>query len=186
MKQFLLAAAAAAALMACSPPAQQAETPPAEPPALAAQSLRVDLALATPQGPGASAGYIDISESPGGAVFAVHLTGLTPGPHGFHVHQNASCDMGPGPDGANIPAGAAGTHYDPANTGQHLGPTGEGHLGDLPVLEADAQGAVEATVTAPRFTSLDQLNGRALMVHVEGDNYSDSPGGARMACGVIP
>ena len=27
---------------------------------------------------------------------------------------------------------AAGGHYDPANTGKHLGPLGSGHKGDLP------------------------------------------------------
>jgi Cu-Zn family superoxide dismutase len=41
---------------------------------------------------------------------------------------------------------------------------------------------------APRL-KLSDLKGRALMVHMGGDNYSDKPqalggGGARVACGV--
>ncbi|WP_246764106.1 superoxide dismutase family protein, partial [Cronobacter sakazakii] len=45
-------------------------------------------------------------------------------------------------------------------------------------------------VTAPRIKKLDEVKGKALMVHVGGDNLSDHPkplggGGARYACGVI-
>jgi Cu-Zn family superoxide dismutase len=44
-------------------------------------------------------------------------------------------------------------------------------------------------VLAPRMKMAD-LKGKALMVHVGGDNHADHPaplggGGARMACGVI-
>jgi Cu-Zn family superoxide dismutase len=191
MKQFLLGGIAAMALAACSPPANETVPPPAAEPPPVAQSLRVDLQRATDQGPGESVGYVEISESPAGAMFAVHLTGMTPGAHGFHVHQNGSCAPGPGADGATIPAGAAGGHFDPAQTGKHLGPNGEGHLGDLPLVEANAEGAIETSVTAPRITQIAQLHGLALMLHAHGDNYSDQPaplggGGARAACGVIP
>ena len=71
-----------------------------------------------------------------------------------------------------------------------MGPEGEGHLGDLPLLKTDAEGNITQSVMAPRLKSLDEIKGRALMVHVGGDNYSDEPkplggGGARFACGVI-
>jgi Cu-Zn family superoxide dismutase len=71
-----------------------------------------------------------------------------------------------------------------------MGPEGHGHMGDLPLLKANADGKVSETVVAPRLKSLDEVKGRALMVHVGGDNYSDKPkplggGGARFACGVI-
>ena len=83
---------------------------------------------------------------------------------------------------------AAGGHYDPANTGVHEGPDGNGHLGDLPRLTSDG-GRVTAAVVAPRLT-LGDLYGRALVIHEGGDNYSDSPsplggGGARLGCGVV-
>lgn len=187
MRIFLLVAAAAA-MSACTPPAEE---PVGETPAeTAAAPIRVELQRATEQGPGESVGYVEISESADGAAFAVNLTGLEPGPHGFHVHANGSCDPATADDGAITPAGGAGGHYDPANTGQHLGPNGEGHLGDLPVLEASAEGAITTSATAPRITAIDQLRGHALMVHAHGDNYSDEPaplggGGARAACGVI-
>lgn len=63
-------------------------------------------------------------------------------------------------------------------------------MGDLPLLVVNAEGYATTTVTAPRLKSLDEVKGKALMVHVGGDNMSDQPkplggGGARYACGVI-
>jgi Cu-Zn family superoxide dismutase len=84
---------------------------------------------------------------------------------------------------------AAKGHYDPDDTKKHAGPEGEGHKGDLPVLEVAADGTAQTTLTAPRLKVAD-AQGRALMVHAGGDNYSDEPkplggGGARIACGVV-
>ena len=126
-------------------------------------------------------GTIDADDTDQGAVFTPALTGLTPGQHGFHVHENPDC----GNAGAN-----AGGHYDPMNTGRHEGPYGNGHLGDLPVLFVDAAGAAVGAVLAPRVRVSD-LDGRSLIIHAGGDNYSDTPaasggGGARVACGVVP
>jgi Cu-Zn family superoxide dismutase len=157
-------------------------------PALA-QTLTARMALATPTGPGAVVGLITVNESPGGAVFALDLKGLPPGPHGFHVHANPSCAVGE-KDGKPVPAGAAGAHLDPAMSGAHMGPAGMGHLGDLPLILIAPNGAARTIVTAPRIKSLDALRGRALIIHSGGDNYADAPtplggGGARLACGVI-
>lgn len=134
-------------------------------------------------------GNIKVSESEFGLVFTPELKGLSPGVHGFHVHQNPSCDP-LGKDGKVTAAGAAGGHYDPENAKKHASPWGDGHLGDLPALYVDAEGNARLPVLAPRLTKLDQIKGRALMVHEGGDNYSDHPmplggGGGRMACGVI-
>ena len=75
-------------------------------------------------------------------------------------------------------------------TGKHAGPTGMGHLGDLPVLTVAANGAAQETLYAPHVASVAALKGHALMIHAGGDNYSDEPaplggGGARIACGLI-
>lgn len=101
--------------------------------------------------------------------------------HGMHIHINPSCDD----DGM-----AAGGHWDPDNTGKHLGPYNDnGHKGDLPELVVNADGTVTEPVVAPRLDSLEELEGHSLMIHEGGDNYSDTPkplgGGTRMWCGVI-
>ena len=151
--------------------------------------LVVPMQLVDEKGVGTGIGQITVSETAYGLVFTPALQGLTPGLHGFHVHQNASCEPKE-KDGKMVAAGAAGGHYDPANTNTHGTPWGTGHLGDLPPLFVDANGAATQPVLAPRL-KLSDLQGRALMVHAGGDNHADHPaalggGGARVACGVIP
>jgi len=152
-------------------------------------ALHAAMALATPSGPGVSVGEVTMTQTPSGVMFALDLHGLTPGQHGFHIHANPSCAPTVTPE-KTTPAGAAGGHLDPAKTGMHMGPMGDGHLGDLPVVQVDAGGDAHVILTAPRITTLDQLRGHSLMIHAGGDNYSDQPtplggGGARVACGVI-
>ncbi|MFT7722411.1 MAG: superoxide dismutase [Cu-Zn] SodC [Roseateles sp.] len=171
MKQAL---AAAAALLA-STLALSAET-------------TVALNLAEKQGAGAPAGTVRLVETPYGLAFYPALTGLPPGLHGFHVHENASCAPADS-NGAPVPALAAGGHLDPQATKKHGEPWGDGHLGDLPALYVAADGSATSPVLAPRLKLAD-VRQRALMVHAGGDNHADHPaplggGGARVACGVI-
>ena len=156
-------------------------------PAFAAESV-VQVNLVNEQGIGNAIGTVTISEGPQGLTFTPKLTGLTPGEHGFHVHQNPDCAAGV-KDGKTVPGLAAGGHFDPGTSGKHEGPAGKGHLGDLPALMVEADGMAVKPVTAPRLKMAD-VKGRSLMIHAGGDNYSDQPaalggGGARFACGVI-
>ena len=142
----------------------------------------------TQEGEGEAIGTIELATSAEGLTFTLKLTGLPPGPHGFHVHENAQCSptiM----NGVRIPGGAAGGHFDPDATFKHQGPSGEGHLGDLPLIEAAADGSATQVLTAPRIKDAATLKGRALIIHAGGDTYADIPslggGGGRFACGVI-
>ncbi|MFJ3058742.1 superoxide dismutase [Cu-Zn] SodC [Herbaspirillum sp. NPDC087042] len=151
--------------------------------------IKVPLNLVNAQGIAGPAGEVTIIETAYGLVFKPSLSGLPSGIHGFHVHQNPSCDP-LNKDGKMEPALAAGGHWDPEKTGKHEGPYGEGHLGDLPALYVNAEGRADYPVLAPRIKTLAEVRGHALMVHVGGDNHSDHPaplggGGVRMACGVI-
>ena len=158
------------------------------PPARAAD-LTVTMLKATQDGTGATLGTIVVSTSDAGAAFKLNLHGLPPGPHGFIVHSNANCS----PtflNGVRIPAGAAGGPLDPDETYKHAGPEGDGYLGDLPVLTVDADGTATQTVVAPRIKDLAVLKGHALIIHIGGDTYSDSPSlmggsGGRLACGLV-
>ncbi len=140
------------------------------------------------KGEGKEVGTVTLSETVYGVVFTPELTGLSAGLHGFHVHENPSCEPQE-KDGKVVPAGAAGSHLDPEKKSSHGAPWGDGHLGDLPALYVDADGKATHPVLAPRLKLAD-VAGHALMVHESGDNYSDDPkplggGGGRMACGVI-
>ncbi len=155
-----------------------------------AADLEVTMNEATDTGVGEAAGEIKISETPYGLLFTPDLKGLKPGVHGFHVHENPSCDAAE-KDGKTVPAQAAGGHLDPNKTGKHEGPySDEGHLGDLPGLVVAEDGTATYAVLAPRLKSLSDVQQHALMIHEGGDNYSDHPkelggGGGRMVCGVI-
>ncbi|HXV13802.1 MAG TPA: superoxide dismutase [Cu-Zn] SodC [Candidatus Krumholzibacteria bacterium] len=153
-----------------------------------ADEIVVTVHLATEAGPGKAIGTIRVEDTAHGALFTPSLRDLPPGLHGFHVHEHAHC--GPAEkEGKMMPGLAAGNHFDPGKTGKHLGPYGDGHLGDLPPLYVDADGAATLPVLAPRLKVAD-LKGRSLMIHAGGDNFSDQPaalggGGARIACGTV-
>lgn len=149
---------------------------------LAAES-RVEIHAIDSRGDGQSLGTVAVREMAGGIEFAPNLKGLTPGGHGFHVHENPSCAPGE-KDGKPVAGLAAGGHYDPDRTGQHLGPDGPGHKGDLPQLAVAPDGTANVPVSSTRLSARD-LKGRSLIIHGESDNYADRPGGPRIACGIL-
>lgn len=154
----------------------------------AADTLDVDVHSVSADGVGDSLGTVTLEQTDHGLLLTPSLEGLEAGIHGFHVHQNASCEPKEDDNGETVAALAAGGHYDPESTETHQGPYGDGHLGDLPALAVDDSGEANLPTLAPRL-SLDDMDGRSLMIHAGGDNYSDEPhlggGGSRVACGVV-
>lgn len=145
----------------------------------AVHAAQVSATVSTTGADQKSVGEVVFTETPYGLLISPTLSGLPAGLHGFHLHQHPNCtDHGMG----------AGGHYDPTNTNSHQGPYGKGHLGDLPVLYVTDDGKANTPVLAPRL-KLKDLTGLTVMIHADGDNYTDTPtlggGGARIACGVI-
>jgi len=137
---------------------------------------------------GAPIGTLTMHDTVRGVVIKPKLKNLSPGVHGFHLHENPDCSAGV-QDDTMVAAHNAGGHYDPDITGMHHGPNSDGHRGDLPVLKANAAGLANDPVLAPQL-KLEDVKGHAFVIHAGGDNYSDDPlalggGGARIACGVV-
>ena len=155
-----------------------------------AQSKNVTVYKIDANGLGEPVGTLTLRNTAKGLQISPKLTGLPPGPHGFHIHQNPDCSPAKGPNDQLAPGLAAGGHYDPKDTKMHHGPRhNAGHAGDLPVLVVGPKGSATQAVVAPRLKLAD-VTGRSIMIHAGGDNYSDQPtalggGGARIACGVI-
>jgi Cu-Zn family superoxide dismutase len=152
------------------------------------EEVTVKMNFVTPEGVGKEIGTVTLSDSPYGLILTPQLTGLTPGIHGFHIHEKPDCGHAMEGD-KMVPGQAAGGHFDPKGTGKHEGPYGNGHLGDLEVLYVDKDWKAALPVLAPRL-KVNDVKGHSLMIHMGGDNYSDQPeklggGGARIACGVI-
>jgi Cu-Zn family superoxide dismutase len=106
------------------------------------------------------------------------VTGLTPGLHGFHIHEFGDLSS---PDGT-----AAGGHYNPGGH-KHGGPDDkERHAGDLGNIKANADGV--ATVDVKADVPLHFVIGRAFVVHAKEDDLKTQPtgdAGGRVALGLI-
>ena len=156
--------------------------------ARAAKSVKVTMNTVTADGVGKSIGTITVKEGKDGVILEPKLKGLTPGEHGFHIHEKPSCEPAD-KDGKKTAAQAAGGHFDPDATKAHKGPGGGGHKGDLPKLVVSDKGEAKDKIEVKGLTLAD-FEGKSLMVHEGGDNYSDTPkplggGGTRIACGVV-
>lgn len=132
-------------------------------------------------------GYVIFRDVPGGTQVCVEVSGLPEykpgengespiGPHGFHIHETGSCEMG----NHEEPFMAAGGHWNPY--GQPHG----NHAGDFPVLFSN-HGIARMCFFTDKFKVKDVL-GRAVVIHSSPDDYRTQPAGnsgKRLACGVI-
>ncbi len=107
------------------------------------------------------------------------VTGLTPGEHGFHIHEFGDLRA---PDGTS-----AGGHFNPHGT-KHGGPNDEErHPGDLGNITANAQGVAEVDTKAMGL-QVHFVLGRSFVVHAGKDDLKSQPSGdagPRVAVGVI-
>jgi Cu-Zn family superoxide dismutase len=110
------------------------------------------------------------------------VTGLTPGKHGFHIHEFGDCSA--------ADASSAGGHFNPGHH-QHGAPdAADRHAGDLGNIEADSSGKahLEWTDKVMKLAGNDSIVGHAVIVHEKADDLKTQPtgnAGGRLACGVI-
>jgi Cu-Zn family superoxide dismutase len=127
-------------------------------------------------------GAVYFQKMENGIRVRAHVTGLTEGLHGFHIHEVGDCSA---PD-----ASSAGPHFNPGSH-EHGGPDAEErHAGDLGNLDADADGeaSYERMDTMLTFEGERSIIGRSVIVHVDPDDLTSQPtgnAGGRVACGVI-
>lgn len=110
------------------------------------------------------------------------LEGLTPGKHGFHIHEKGDCSA--------ADATSAGGHFNPDDS-DHGGPNDqERHVGDLGNIEAgeDGRATLQMEDSVITFSGANSIIGRAVVVHADEDDLTSQPtgnAGGRLACGVI-
>mmetsp|Transcript_2388 Transcript_2388/g.3263 ORF Transcript_2388/g.3263 Transcript_2388/m.3263 type:complete len:165 (-) Transcript_2388:144-638(-) len=120
-------------------------------------------------------------------LIAYRITGLTPGPHAFHIHEFADFSNG---------CMSAGPHYNPFGKTHGAPCDEERHVGDLGNIVAGPDGVAEGQIS----DKLVQLSGeytvigRSVMVHANIDDLgkgghelslTTGNAGARIACGEI-
>lgn len=129
------------------------------------------------------AGTVTFTEIEGGKLrVEAEVSGLTPGKHGFHVHELGDCSA---PDGSS-----AGGHFNPTMVEHGEPGSGTHHPGDFGNLEADAEGRATLTLETDAITlgaGPTDILGRAVIVHELADDFGQPTGnaGGRLACGVI-
>ncbi len=132
-------------------------------------------------------GLIKFEERNNKTKITVSFSGLTPGKHGFHIHEFGNLTNA---------CQTAGDHYNPFGK-NHGGPNDEErHVGDLGNVEADQNGNVnlEFEDSLIRVTGEYSIVGRSVVCHENEDDlgkggFPDSlktgHAGGRIACGII-
>lgn len=124
-------------------------------------------------------GTFVLTQKADGVEIIGEVRGLTPGKHGFHIHEYGDLRSADG--------SSAGGHYNPEGH-PHGGPNDpKHHAGDLGNITADQTGKAIVKVMA-KGLRLHFVVGRALVVHAEADDLKSQPSGdagGRVALGVI-
>ncbi len=140
------------------------------------------IAVLSPAGSGQVHGVVTFEMTDQGMKIVADVTGLTPGKHGFHIHEFGDCSSADFTSAGGhfmIPGETHGALTDPAR-----------HLGDMGNIEADATGHahMECVDTDVAFSGPKSILGRSVVVHEKEDDLKTQPtgnSGARIACGTI-
>lgn len=149
---------------------------------------------------GRRVGTADFATIGGRIQLTVDAQGLSPGFHGLHIHQYGKCEP-------NSTAPTGGAPGDFLSAGGHLhigGPDQHPAAGDMTALQVGKDGTGRLVTTNDGVT-MDQITGKALILHAGPDNFANIPNryqvdgvpgpdaetmstgdsGPRIACGVI-
>jgi Cu/Zn superoxide dismutase len=111
---------------------------------------------------GGRVGVVTFAQKADGVHVHVSAKGLTPGFHGFHIHDVGTC---------TAPAfTSAGGHYNPGAAAHGA------HAGDNPVVLARGDGTVDETFLTTNYTVAQLLSADvATVIHANADNYDNIP-----------
>ena len=129
-------------------------------------------------------GIVRFQDTEEGLRVEVSIFGATPGLHGMHLHEHASCgDTGK----------AAGDHFNPEHAKHGFLPT-EGftgaHAGDFGNIEINSNGEGTLFLIIPGLTVAGgkyNIEGRSVVFHEKQDDFGQPAGnaGARVGCGIV-
>lgn len=173
---FLICAATALAGCATS------DTAKSEPAVPAAKNRQNAVAILSPAPNQQVKGMVTFTEEAQGVRVIARISGLTPGKHGFHIHEKGDCTP---PDFTS-----AGGHWNPMGA-KHGAPEGtDRHYGDFGNIEANENGVarLEQVFHWLSFTGTNSFLGKAVVVHQNPDDLTSQPAGnagPRIACGIV-
>lgn len=127
-------------------------------------------------------GTVTFTKTAKGIQVTANITGLTPGKHGFHIHEFGDCSASDGT--------STGGHFNPTMMA-HGAPTDSiRHSGDFGNIVADSSGVARLNWLDPMITfdGPNSIIGHGVIVHAQQDDLTSQPtgaAGARIGCGVI-
>jgi superoxide dismutase, Cu-Zn family len=127
-------------------------------------------------------GVVRFTQVDGGVEIEAEIMALTPGKHGFNIHEFGDCSS----DGSS-----AGPSFNPGETLHGTPGAPASHAGGFGNLEADASGRALLKVVSHAITldeGPDGVVGRSVIVHARPDDPKTQPtgnAGGRLGCGVI-
>ena len=144
-------------------------------------------------------GKVVFKETKRGLQIKINMSGISPGLHGFHIHQYGDLSEG---------CGSLCSHFNPTNSVHGGRDSPERHLGDLGNIISDKSGNVDMVIYDKFLTITGKYGilGRSVVVHADEDDLGlgglDEFGnivdekvrdeslktgnaGKRIACGVI-
>jgi Cu-Zn family superoxide dismutase len=128
-------------------------------------------------------GTVSFTQKGDKVTVSAKISGLSPGGHGFHIHEMGDCSAADGM--------SAGGHFNPTGKPHGDPAAPDHHAGDMPMLQADASGNATLTADLGVITiggGATDIVGKSVIVHKDADDYKTQPtgnSGARVACGVI-
>ncbi len=129
-------------------------------------------------------GEVKLTEENNGLTVEATVANAAPGKHGFHFHENGSCE-----DSGK----AAGGHFNPDKVAHGFLPK-DGHLhahaGDMGNIEVGADGTGTLKEFLPGVSLKEgtyAVGGKALVLHEKEDDFSQPTGnaGGRVGCGIV-
>jgi len=150
-----------------------------------AAAVQAQTATATlaPTAGNTAAGSVTFAQKGDKVTVTAKISGLSPGGHGFHIHEKGDCSASDGM--------SAGGHFNPTGKAHGNPDSPDHHAGDMPMLQADASGnaSLLAELSGVSIgTGSADIIGKSVIVHKDADDYKTQPtgnSGARLACGVI-
>lgn len=140
---------------------------------------------------GQEIGTVRMTAAPNGVMMHIAAAGLTPGPHGAHVHAVGRCE------GSDF--STAGPHWDLSGRRHGRANPNGPHDGDLGNLSVGADGKLDVNVLVPGAVLpvegasggqkvMRDSDGAALVIHAGIDDERTDPSGnsgERIACSIL-
>jgi Cu-Zn family superoxide dismutase len=184
MKNYFIITLLCITLVGCKETVKEKETDNDEKVEVVEKTITAT-ALISAKSNSAVSGTVIFTQKEGKVFMTANFTGLTPGEHAIHIHENGDCSA---EDGSS-----AGGHWNPSNEDHGAWEHKAFHKGDIGNLTADENGIATMTKETDLWCiscedETKNIVGKSIVVHKDVDDMQSQPSGNagdRIGCGEI-